>query len=68
MANEILNIIPGLQSTALLGQTMRSTRFDIKPKRNAYRNQSKALIRGSMGAMVGIPLIGATSTIIGSYK
>jgi hypothetical protein len=62
MTNGILNIIPGLQSTAMLGSTMGSMGFGRK--RSSSRGQTKGFMRGAVTAMVGIPLIGATAGMI----
>jgi hypothetical protein len=59
MTDGILNIIPGLQATALLGQSIRVA----KPQKSS-RKALKGLFGGFTGAMVGIPLIGATAGMI----
>ena len=61
MVNEILNIIPGLQSTAMLGSTMGSMGFGKKKPKSPM----KGFMKGTVNAMVGVPLIGATAGMIG---
>jgi hypothetical protein len=63
MANEILNIIPGLQSTALMGQSVRVAKDAFNP-RMSQKQRTKSFVRGTVGTMTGIGLMGASTAMI----
>lgn len=59
----ILGIIPGLQATALAGQSMKMANFSMKPTKS-YKQMNKNIVRGSLGIMAGTMLIKPTAAII----
>jgi hypothetical protein len=59
MTNEILNIIPGLQSTALMSNSLRLMKAERNPKK-----ANNMFLKTTAGTLAGIGLMGATAGTI----
>ena len=59
----VLNIVPGTMSLGLLGSSMgtMNSMWDVK---KSPAKKSKSMVKGFTDIMIGVPLIGATSTMI----
>jgi len=64
MEKDILGIVPGLQATALVGENLKLVNFNFNKKGKGHKNMSKNLIKTGVTNMVGIGMIGATSSMI----
>lgn len=66
MTNSILGVIPGLQATAVMGQSLKMANYNLK-KGRSQKAMTKNMIRGSVGIMAGVGLMKPTSEMINSY-
>ena len=73
MVNAALNTTLGLQSVGLMGiaaqPVLKGGLFDVprkgkKMKPVNYRKHTGNMLKSGVGLMVGIPLLGATSTMV----
>ena len=60
---DIMGIVPGLQATALLGQSVKVAKDSFNPKMSQKRKM-KSFVGGAVGTMAGIGLMGATAGMI----
>ncbi len=71
MVNTALGVTLGLQSVSLLGVAaqpiLKGGMFDLPKKgrkMKPIRNHTKNIVKSGVGLMVGIPLLGATASMV----
>lgn len=65
-AKAVAGIVPGVMSLGLLGESLKMlpSKKDLKGKKKKSPSPKK-LVKGFVTMAVGIPLVGATATMVG---
>ena len=66
-AKTILGIVPGLQATALVVANIPDN-FDLKPSKKKQKNGTKKMVKRGVHTIVGIGLMGPTTSMINSMS
>lgn len=65
--SDVLGIIPGMQSVALLGANLKMAKNIGKPHQS-LKSMNKNILKAGVTNIVGVGLIGATASAINGVK